>query len=261
MNRKPTTLSRRLILFALGLALLGLPGCSTKKAESSQNDDPPKPTNSGDDVHSFNGQGIGGTYCVSVIPQGPPVSAPLHFSNKETHADGSIREFNSDLSADKFDVTFHQRRQATSDDKPSSRPAIYGLSAQTVTVANGYWDMVETNHYNRSDNHQWLIGASDLAQSATPWGFFIDAPPVTKVGAETISGYDTLKYSVDTTHLSQLDKSPRLMMGQIKDYNLVGAVWVAKDGACILQYQLDYEEDGKDGSVKKEHYEGGVTRQ
>jgi hypothetical protein len=255
------TFSGSLILIALGLALLGQPGCGGKNPESRKNDAPTKPSNSADEMHSFNGEPIGGTYCVAAIPQGPPVSTPVHFFNKETHGDGSTKDFESDLSADKLDVTFHERRQATSDDKPSSTPALNGLPALTETVANGYWDLVRINHYTRSNDHQWLNGANDLERNATPWGFFIDKPPVTKVGTETISGYDTIKYSVDTTHQSQTDKFARLMTGNMKDYNLVGSVWVAKAGACILQYQLDYEEDGKDGSVKKEHYEGGVTKQ
>jgi hypothetical protein len=81
-----------------------------------------------------------------------------------------------------------------------------------------------------------------------------------QVATETISGYETTKYAVDTIHQSQLEKSPGLIGGQLKDYNIVGTAWVAKQGACVLQYQIDYEEDAKDGTVRKVHYEGSITK-
>ena len=255
-------LSQRWILFGLCLALLATVACSSKKSKSEQNDDP-KPATS-DDTHSFNGSPIGGTYCVQTIPQGPPVSHAIHFSNKESESDGSLKDFESDLSADKFDVTFHERHRATADDKPRSTPAVNNgpihVPAMTVTVADGYAELVQTSHYTRSDDHDWSMGVTTVAQGGTPWGLFINKPPVTKVGTESIGGYDTVKYAIDTTHQTQMDKAALLMFGKLTDYNIVGTAWVAKQGACILQYQIDYEEDSKDGTVRKTHYEGGVTK-
>jgi hypothetical protein len=40
----------------------------------------------------------------------------------------------------------------------------------------------------------------------------------------------------------------------------VGTAWVLKDGNCVLQYNIDYQETGKDGKVSKTHYEGTVTK-
>jgi hypothetical protein len=130
----------------------------------------------------------------------------------------------------------------------------------TVTVADGYAEIVQVSHYVRSNDHDWNMGATTVAQGGTPWGLFINKPPVTQVATETISGYETTKYAVDTIHQSQLEKSPGLIGGQLKDYNIVGTAWVAKQGTCVLQYQIDYEEDAKDGTVRKVHYEGFVTK-
>jgi hypothetical protein len=50
------------------------------------------------------------------------------------------------------------------------------------------------------------------------------------------------------------------MSGQLKDYSINGSAWVLAEANCVLQYNIDFEQDGKDGSVKKTHYEGTVTK-
>lgn len=257
MNIGVADLSRGWLVVGLFLALLATVGCSSKKPKDAQNDNPKSTAAASENFD-------GGTYCVQIIPQGPPVSQPVHFSNKQSESDGSSKDFESDLSGDKFDITFHERHRATADDKPSSTPAVDNgpihVPARTVTVADGFVEVVQASHYVRSNDHDWNMGVSTVAQGGTPWGLFIYKPPVTKVGTETVSGYDTTKYAVDSTHQSQLEKSPGLIGGQLKDYNIVGTAWVAKQGACVLQYQIDYEEDAKDGTVRKVHYEGSVTK-
>jgi len=258
MNLNRAVLSRQWSLCVLCIALLTTIACSKKKPPAVEQPDP-KPVAS--DATHFDG----GTYCVQTIPQGPPVSQAIHFFNKQNESDGSLKDFETDLSSDKLDVAFHERRPATQFDQPSSHPAIdqggMHVPAQTLTVADGVADMVETNHYTRSDAHEWAMGTTIVAQGGTPWGLFISKPIVTKVGSETISGFETDKYAIDTTQQSHLDKMALLMAGQLKDYNITGTAWVAKQPVCVLQYQIDYEEDGKDGSVRKQHFEGGASRQ
>lgn len=207
----------------------------------------------------------GGTYCVQNFLQGPPLPQPIHFSNKENESDGSSKDFETDLAGDKLDITFHQRRHAAADEKSTSSPAVDNgpihVPAINITVADGFAEVTQPSHYVRSDAHDWAMGTTVVAQGGTPWGLFIYKPPVTKVGSENVSGFDTDKYAVDTTHQGQLDKSVGLIGGRLKDYNITGTAWVAKQGKCIVQYQIDYEEDGKDGTVRKVRYEGGVTKQ
>jgi hypothetical protein len=249
-----------LLLLATGWFLLTAPGCTSRHANAKDKRNQTVAA-AGPSADYFDG----GTYCVQTIAQGPAPAQPLHFSNKENESDGSSKDFESDLSGDKLDVTLHRRQRATQYDKPSSTPAVDNgpihVPAMTTTVSDGYAELVQTSHYLRSDDHQWSMGTTTVAQGGTPWHLFIYKPAESKVGSETISGYETDKYTIDTTHQTQLDKSPLLMAGDLKDYNVVGTAWVAKQGPCVLQYQIDYEEDAKDGSVRKEHYEGGVTKQ
>ncbi len=257
MNIAAPDLSRGWLVLGLLLALLATIGCSSKKPKDAQNDDRKSTTAAREDFD-------GGAYCVQIISQGPPVSQPVHFSNKQTESDGSSKDFESDLSSDKFDITFRERHPATSDDKPGSTPAVDNgpihVPARTITVADGYAELDQVTHYVRSQDQDWNMGVTTVAQGGTPWGLFIYKPQVTKVGSETISGYETTKYAVDTTHQSQLEKSPGLIGGRLKDYNIVGTAWVAKQAACVLQYQIDYEEHAKDGTVRKVHLEGSVTK-
>jgi hypothetical protein len=248
---------RRWVLFVLSLTILVTAACG-KKARTANNDDL-KPAA----VAAANFDG--GTYCVQTITQGPAPAQPLHFSNKENESDGSAKDFESDLSGDKFEVTLRQRHKATQYDKSGSTPAVDNgpihSPSITTTVADGFAEVVQTNHYARSEPNQWSMGISTVAQGGTPWDLFINKPTTTKVGSETINGFETDKYAIDTTRQTQLEKSALLMAGQLRDYNIVGTAWVAKPEACIVQYQIDYEEDAKDGSVRKVHYEGGVTKQ
>jgi hypothetical protein len=253
---KKTALSKPGILLISCIALLGVFGCYTNAPETARQNEP-KPTVAGGDHFD------GGTYCVQALPQAPSMPQAVHFSNKQNGSDGTSKDFESDLAGDKLDVTFRERRHATADDRPVTAAAVNNgpihVPAITITVADGYTETVRTSHFERSDPHDWAMGTTLVAQAGTPWGLFIYKPDVTKVGTESISGFETTKYAVDTTHQSQLEKAAGLM-GQLKDYNIVGNAWVAKQNSCVLQYQIDYEEDAKDGTVQKVHYEGGVTK-
>jgi len=104
------------------------------------------------------------------------------------------------------------------------------------------------------------MAATSLAQGGTPWNLFVSRPTVNRAGDENLNGYDTVKYSVDTTHDSQTDKAALMMFSKLKDYNITGNAWVLKDPNCVLQYSLDYEQESKDGKASKTHYEGAVTK-
>jgi len=199
----------------------------------------------------------GGSYCIQTLAQGPALSSPVHFSNKETETDGSSKQFESDLSGDKLDVTVHERHPATDFDRELN--TVRG--AQPIPIKDGFAESVRTNHYDRSDASGWTMGANSVVLGVTPWGLFINKPPVTQVGTETISGFDTLKYSVDTRQQSTIDKAALLAAGRLKDYNIVGTAWVLKDKNCVLQYDIDFEQDEANGKVSKTHYEGAVTKQ
>jgi hypothetical protein len=199
----------------------------------------------------------GGSYCVQTLAQAPQPPAPLHFSNKEVQSDGSSKDFESDLSGDKLDVTIHERHPATDFDRELN--SVKGV--EPTPIRDGFAESVRTNHFTRSDASGWTMGANSVVLGATPWALFINKPNVTELGTENVEGFETVKYSVDTTHQTQVDKAALLAAGKLKDYNITGTTWVLKDKNCILQYAIDFQQDESDGKVSKTHYEGKSSRQ
>ena len=235
------------------LALFLLVGCTSK---SSSHHDETRRTEAAQPLNPLQRQLDGGTYCVQTFLQGQPPAASLHFSNKVTESDGSGKDFEANLSGDTFDVTIHDRHAVTDFDRESSK--IPG--SIPVSIKQGMAETTITNHYKRSDEVGWRTGGNGIALGGTPWSLFVSKPTVTEAGTETINGFETVKYTIDTTHQTAMDKAALLAAGRLKDYNITGAAWETKDTKCVLQYNIDYEEDGNDGKVRKTHYEGSVSK-
>lgn len=247
----------QLWILAAGVLVLMAAGCSSKASKATENNTTSQPVAAvADHTDHFDG----GTYCAQTFMQGPAPAAPLHFSNKVTESDESLhsKDYEADLSGDSLDVALHQRWLASEDDRKNNEE-LARARLPITPIHDGYAEPVSQDHYTRSDASKWGMAVSAMVQGGTPWGLFIYKPDVTKVGTENVNGYDTSKYSVDTTHQSQLDKAAGLMTG-MKDYNITGTAWVLSDSKCVLQYDLVYEQDGKDGKVDKTHFEGTVTK-
>lgn len=172
------------------------------------------------------------------------------------------KDYEADLAGDALDVVHHDQWLATEQDRQFFAESRRFDDPKIIVraIQNGTAEETVTNHYTRSDESGWRMASTSLAQGGTPWNLFVSKPTVNRVGTENVNGYDTVKYAVDTTHDSQTDKAALLMTGQLKDYNITGTAWVLKDANCVLQYNLDFEQDGKDGKVSKTHYEGTITK-
>lgn len=237
---------------AIGWLLLA-PGCTSKSAPNLKaSETGPARTNS-----PLERQFDGGSYCVQTFTQGPAPAQPLHFSNKETHSDGSSKDFEADFSGDSFDLTFSERHPANDVDRELNKDL--AKTGTPVPIRDGFAESKQTTHYPRSDESLWRIGPNSVAQAGTPWGLFIFKPAVTRVGTEQVNGYDTIKYAIDTTHESSMEKASEFLR-QVKDYNITGTAWVLKDVNCILQYQIDDEQIDNHDKTNKTHYEGTVTK-
>lgn len=197
----------------------------------------------------------GGTYCVQTIEQGPPVPRPVHFSYKEQESEGSSKDYEADLVGDNFDVTMNVRRPATEMDKELS--GVPG--AKPVAIQNGFVQTSNTIHYARSDKSGWMSGSNMIVLGVTPWNLFVAKPNAHAVGAEHVSGYDAIKYAIDTTHQSATDKWAFNTAWRTRNYDITGTAWATRDTGCVLQYSIDLERDGSDGKVEKSHFEGGVS--
>lgn len=257
-RRNSRLLVMAVIAFTIAL-LLAAPGCTSRSSKTP----PVNKTTESNPAANPAEQFPGGTYCVQTIAQGPPPAAPLHFSNKITESDPSSKSkvYQADLSGDTLDIIYHERWLATDEDRKFFAETRKFEDPKTITrdMRDGFAEDTITNHYTRSDDVGWRGGVNRVAQGGTPWGLFIYKPPVSRVGTENINGYDTIKYAVDTTHQSEIDKSAG-MLRQLKDYNITGTAWVLKDANCVVQYNIDDEQVSTDGKVSKTHYEGTVAK-
>jgi hypothetical protein len=239
-----------LVLIVSSIAILTIAGCrkhsaireEAARAEAASSSTPSHP--------------IGGTYCLDTFANGAALAHAIHFSYKKSETDGSFKNFEGDLSGDNLDSSVHEKRPATDIDREMNKEK----ALTPVPIVDGFVETTRTDHYTRSDASAWSMGSGGSVKAFAPWGLFIAKPEVKQVGTENVAGFDAVKYSVDTSQQSQLDKSPMTIMGGLTDYTIKGNAWVDKNQQCIVQYTIDYEENRKDGTVKKTHYEGSTTK-
>jgi len=200
---------------------------------------------------------IGGTYCLETFARGPADSRTVHFSYKQSEGDGSFKDYEGDLAGDKLDSSVHEKHVATDMDRELAQLK----NAPGPPVVDGFVETTRPLHETRDDRSGWSMASGGQVQGFTPWGLFIAKPNVKQIGTENVSGFDAIKYSVDTDGQSQLDKMALTLAGGLKDYTIKGNAWVDSKQECILRYVIDYDEVKKDGSERKTHYEGNTTRQ
>jgi len=118
----------------------------------------------------------------------------------------------------------------------------------------------KTNHVARTEMSEMQLDMHFMAP--VPWhGELIAAGDATKpAGPESVNGYDAMKYSIDTANEPPAEKATFSKMMLDTDYKIVGSAWVARDSGVLVKYVVDMEENGKDGGVKKTHFEGNVTK-
>jgi hypothetical protein len=239
-----------------GLLILAGTACTSKPNSET----PKAPPTSNLSADHFDG----GTYCVQAFLQGPAPSQPLHFSNSVVESDPTLKtkDFQADYAGDNVDLVRKDKWLATDEDRQSLQDTRkFDDPKVLVRTING--DTEEdtiTNHATRSDQVSWRGVVMGISQGGTPWSLFLNKPQVSRAGTENVNGFDTIKYTVDTTHQSQPDKMALVMFGKLQDYNITGTAWVLKDVNCVLQYNIDYQQTTKDGKVSKTHYEGTVTK-
>lgn len=93
--------------------------------------------------------------------------------------------------------------------------------------------------------HGELVAAQDSARAT---------------GTEDVNGYHALKYTIDTANEAAAQKATFDSLMAVKDYKIAGNAWVTTDTGCLVKYSIDFEKDGKDGSVEKNHFDGNVEK-
>ena len=248
-------------IFGIGLMLLMLLGCSKPKANVSDTAPASKLRAATLPDAGFDG----GRYCVQTFLEAPAQAQSLHFSNQITESDPAQKSkyFEADYAGETVALVHRDKWQASDEDRKFFEESGKFTDPSVITrnINNGIAEETVTNHAARSDAVGWRGVIVSIAQGGTPWSLFLSRPPVKKVGSENVNGFDTVKYTIDTTQASETDKAVVRMTSQsLKDYNITGTAWVLRDANCVLQYSIDYDKIGQDGKVGKTHYEGTVTR-
>lgn len=256
----PRMFTKTILASTVAAYLLLAGACTSKTKSPGSNSTSASTTASTASANHFDG----GTYCAQSFLQGPAPAQPLHFSNQIVQSDPSAKskDFQADYAGDTVDLVHRDKWLATDEDRELFRETAGFTDPKIITrsINNGIAEETTTNHGTRSDAVSWRGVTNSIAQGGTPWHLFVDKPPVSLVGPETVNGFDTMKYAVDTTHEDKIDKGAWLAFNHLQNYDIVGTAWVLKDPPCVLQYNIDYTEIAKDGKTSKTHYEGTVTK-
>ncbi len=215
----------------------------------------PKVTNT---YHSANGE----PYLPDAMDKmGQAIMKPassFHLSFKKTNSDGSSYSLEEDVT-------------------PGS---MTGQETQvTPKTQMGGMEMGGTHVFPRNataGTHGWVmtVNAIELAY-LNPMDIRDAQSTVKLVGDEQVGGYDARRYDFDLSQAPASDKAGTLLAGKwlggvvnnatgghvvMKDYNVKGSVWVAKDDGRMVKFSYDYITIFTDGSQKISHHEGTVTR-
>lgn len=95
-----------------------------------------------------------------------------------------------------------------------------------------------------------------------PWhGELVAAQDATRpTDRERMNGYNTTKFAIDTANEPAEQKTTFDSLMMVRDYKIVGNVWLTSDTGCLVKYTVDFEQDQKDGTINKQHFEGNITK-
>ena len=127
--------------------------------------------------------------------------------------------------------------------------------AMDITATDG--SGTHKYHGVRSDEENWgsaVLALSSLnnAAMAARLSSLNGTSSLTSKGPESINGYSTTKYAIDTTSANAKDKNTyHALFG---NSYAQGTLWAPADG-CAVKLVLDEGLQQQDGSIKKVHYE------
>lgn len=219
---------RHLMWIAMGATLTVASGCNFGSQSKAEEDSAPAVPMT--QPSRFNPTGA--SICLQQMIKNPPGPFHASFAEKSSAQDASSVE--ADVTAATIDYTKHDTSagQTSTDTKHLARAQVTEMEVDFDLMKPVPW-------------HGELVAAQDAAKSA---------------GAGSVNGYSAFKYSIDTANEPAAQKATFLSLMAVKDYKIVGSAWVTSDTGCLVKYAIDLEQDGKDGSVKRTHFEGNVTK-
>lgn len=124
--------------------------------------------------------------------------------------------------------------------------------------------------------HEWVMTANAIQLAyLNPMNIRDAQDSVKYVADEQAGGYDARRYDFDLSQLPASQRAGTVMAGKwlggvvnsatgsrvvMKDYNVKGSAWLAKDDGRMVKFSYDYITIFTDGSQKRTYYEGLVTR-
>lgn len=162
--------------------------------------------------------------CVGNHIESPPEA--FHYSFKST-AGGSVDK-EAEITPQSMDITIQDKAgrhkyHGVRSDEPSWNSAVLNLSGSGFTAMSARIDSIK------------------------------DKSAVVRAGAEPMNGYQTTKYSIDTTHANSSDLRAYEAFFGSGSYEK-GTIWVTADG-CLVKLTLDEARKQANGSVDQLHYE------
>ena len=189
-------------------------------------------------------------------------TSSFHISLKETNSDGTSASVEADVSPD----SIKGQHTSTSPKSHLGGMDVGGTKAFPIDATG-------------PGTPQWVdtVGEIELPYFNTTMNGMRDAAAAAKyVGEEQVGGYEARRYDFDLANAPAGTKTPTLLAGKwlggvmkgamggkgatLKDYNVKGSAWLAKDDGRMVKFQYDYISIFDDGTQSVTHYEGIVTK-
>ena len=228
MRRREFRFVRQVMWIAMGATLAMASGCNFgTQSKAEEGSAPAVPMTQ---PNRFNPTGA--SVCLQQMIKNPPGPFHVSFAEKSSGQDASTVE--ADVTPATIDYTKHDTSagQTSTDTKHLARAQVTEMEVDFDLMKPVPW-------------HGELVAAQDAAKSA---------------GAGNVNGYNAIEYLIDTANEPAAQKATFLSLMAVKDYKIVGSAWVATDNGCLVKYAIDFEQDKENGSVKKTHFEGNVTK-
>ncbi len=205
--------------FVAECALLASGGCtSTSASKSGQEHAATEGSDSGADGHVA-------VMCVGDLINNPPES--FHYSYRYADASGSVDK-EADIAPKEMDITISDS---------SGSHSFHGVRSDDLSWNNAVLDLSNLNITKISATLDSLNGTSAVIREKS----------------ETVNGYPTTKYTIDTTNANSSDKQKFEMLFGNGSFEK-GSVSMGADG-CAVRLVLDEGLWQSNGSIKKDHIE------
>jgi hypothetical protein len=137
------------------------------------------------------------------------------------------------------------------------------ITPQSMDITTKDKSGTHVYHGARSDEASWNSAVLDLSGlSITTMSARLDSlnggSAIVSQGAEALNGYQTTKYSIDTTSAKSADQKTFAVLFGPGSFDK-GTVWMGQDG-CVVKLVLDEGVSQMNGGVEKRHYEIARSR-